>query len=72
MFGIKVEDLNKMSKEEVFEQLKKHLDVRDEMGGAMYWNILNDECCEIANRCLALGIDRSEIASLLGEGNYRL
>lgn len=71
MISIKSEVLNKMSKEEVFEQLKQSVGVRNQMGGAMYWNILNDECCEIANKCLALGIDRSEITPLLGEGNYR-
>jgi hypothetical protein len=71
MFAIKNEELNKMSKEEVFEQLKKSVGIRNQMGGAMYWNILNDECCAIANKCIALGVDRSEITSLLGEGNYR-
>lgn len=71
MFSIKNEELNKMSKEEAFEQLKKSVGIRNEMGGAMYWNILNDECCEIANKCLSLGVDRSEITPLIGEGNYK-
>lgn len=60
-----------MSKEEALEQLKKSVEIRNQMGGALYWNILNDECCEMANKCLALGIDRSKISFLLGEGNYR-
>jgi hypothetical protein len=71
MFPAKGEEINKTSKEEALEQLKKTVNTRDKMCGVMYWNILNDECCEIANRCLELGIDRNAIVSLLGEGNYR-
>ncbi|HBJ2612319.1 TPA: hypothetical protein LA742_000736 [Clostridium botulinum] len=71
MFSIKNEELNGMLKEEALEQLKKSVSIRNQMGGAMYWNILNDECCEIANKCFLLGVDRSEITPLLGEGNYR-
>jgi len=71
MSNNKSEELNKMSKEKILEQLKKSVSTRNQMGGAMYWNILNDKCCEIANKCLLLGVDKNEIDSLLGEGNYR-
>ena len=71
MLSIKSEEVNLISKEEVFEKLKKSINTRNQMGGAMYWNILNDECCEIANKCLELGIDRSKLTPLIGEGNYR-
>ncbi len=57
-------------KDELLEELRKHVGVRNKMGGAMYWNILNDECCEIANRCAAAGVDRDTIGDILGKGNY--
>ena len=60
-----------MSKEETFEKLKKTVDIRNQMCGNLYWNILNDKCCKIANKCLELGMERSEISPLLGEGNYK-
>ena len=65
------EKLDEMSKEEALDQLKKSVEVRNMMGGSMHWNMLNDECCEIANKCAELGVDRSELTDLLGEGNYR-
>lgn len=71
MFCVEEKELNEISKEEAFEKLKQSVDIRNQMGGAMYWNILNDECCVIASKCVSLGIDRSEITPLLGEGNYR-
>jgi hypothetical protein len=40
------------------------------MGGALYWNILNEECCLIADRCAVLGGDKRKIGSILGEGNF--
>lgn len=72
MLSIKKEDLDRLSKEGLFEQLKKTVKLRNKMCGAMYWNILNDECCEIANRCLNSGISSSKIESLLGKGNFKL
>lgn len=71
MYTCKEEDLNKMSKEDALKKLKQTVDIRDSMCGDLYWNVLNDECCQIANKCRTLGIDRDEIASLLGTGNYR-
>ena len=58
------------TKEELFEKLKKRVSMRNQMGGALYWNILNDECCQIANNCLAAGLNRSEIESILGDGTF--
>jgi hypothetical protein len=70
MISITHEALDQMTKEEALEQLKNSVKARDMMGGVLYWNILNDECCEIANKCIELGVDKSEITCLLGEGNY--
>ncbi len=56
--------------EELTEELKSHVVIRDKMCGAMYWNILNDECCKMANKCVAMGGDRNEISQILGEGTH--
>lgn len=45
--------------------------VRNTMGGAMYWNVCNDEACICASHALALGADRKELEVLLGAGNLR-
>jgi len=53
------------SKEELLNELKEHVRVRDTMGGALYWNVVNDECRQIARRCAALGADGAEIEQIL-------
>jgi hypothetical protein len=60
-----------ISPEELISKLKDTAKLRNQMGGAMYWNILNDDCCEIANKCIAAGCDRQEIEKILGEGTFR-
>lgn len=56
--------------EEGLEQLKKAVAIRNKMGGAMFWNIMNDDCCEIANSIRQKFGRREEIGEILGEGNY--
>jgi hypothetical protein len=34
--------------------LQKALSIRDQMGGALYWNICNDDCKEIYNKVESL------------------
>lgn len=57
--------------EEGVAQLKDAVAIRDQMGGAMYWSILNEDCCEIANAIRAKYGRKEEIGQLLGEGNYK-
>ena len=59
------------TKDELMSKLKEHVAVRDQMGGSLYWNIMNDECCAIATRCAELSCDRVEIGNVLGKGNFR-
>lgn len=54
--------------EEGLEKLKKKVNIRDQMGGVMYWNICNDECCEISNKLLAMGCDRAKIEEIYPDG----
>ena len=57
--------------EEGMAALKKAVSLRDQMGGALYYNILNEDCCAIANKLTRLGADRAEIRTILGEGTFQ-
>jgi hypothetical protein len=59
------------TKEQGIEKLKQAVEIRDKMGGAMYFNMLNDDCCEIANRLTAMGADKKEIGNIIGKDNYQ-
>ena len=59
------------TKEEAMTLLKESVKTRDAMGGAMYFNILNDDCCEIAGKAKSLGGDHNEIADILGRENFK-
>lgn len=56
--------------EEGIAKLKDAVSIRDAMGGAMYWSILNEDCCEIANAIRKKYGRTEEIGKILGEGNY--
>jgi len=56
---------------EGMELLKKAVDVRNTMGGSMYWNMLNDEACNIGSKILKLGGDYEKIADMIGRENFR-
>lgn len=57
--------------EEGMQKLKDSVSIRNQMGGALYFNILNDDCCRIASKVLEIGGNREEIANLLGKENFR-
>lgn len=66
------EDLNQEETiEEGLERLKKTVGIRDEMGGSLYFNIMNDDACQLASRLSARGADRKIISEILGAGNFR-
>jgi hypothetical protein len=50
------------------EKLRKAIEIRDSMGGAMYYNICNDDCAELANKLVAAGADRKEVSAIIGSG----
>lgn len=56
--------------EEGIEQLKAAVAIRNKMGGQLYFNILNDDCVEIANKISGKFGRKAEIGDILGEGNY--
>lgn len=54
----------------LLEELNKKVKLRDSMGGALYWNVMNDECCKLANKCRDTGIEHTTIAEILGKGTF--
>lgn len=51
--------------EEGMKKLKDGISIRDKMGGALYYNILNDDCYEIAQKLVSIGVKQSEVFALL-------
>lgn len=43
-------DINFTSTEEGMEKLRKYVSIRNVMGGALYWNIVNDDCLRLPMR----------------------
>ena len=56
--------------EEGMQNLKKAVELRDKMGGALYYNIMNEDCCEIASIIVKMGGQRDEIGKIFGEGTF--
>ena len=53
------------TKEQGLEKLKETVVTRNQMGGALYWNIVNDDCLEIADKLFSMGVSMSEIQEIL-------
>lgn len=53
------------TKEQGIEKLKEGVSLRNQMGGALYWNIVNDDCIEIANKLFDMGVEKSELQTIL-------
>lgn len=63
---LSIEQTRKLeTKEEIIAELKEHVRVRDQMCSSLWQGIVNDECMEIANKCISLGSDRGEIGDIL-------
>ncbi len=45
----KLEDL---TEENCLDALRNEVALRNKMGGALYWNIVNDDCQQIADKCI--------------------
>lgn len=55
--------------EEGIERLKKTVAMRDKMSGGMYFNIMNDDACELASQLVKRGANREEIHLIIGKEN---
>lgn len=58
-------DMSFETKEQGLEKLKKGVEMRNRMGGSLFWNIVNDDCIEIANKLLYMGVESSELNTIL-------
>lgn len=58
-------DISFTSTEEGMEKLRKYVSIRNAMGGALYWNIVNADCLRLADALVFAGADRNEIKSIL-------
>ena len=52
--------------DEGVEKLKKGVSIRNQMGGALYFSVLEDECLMLADRLTADGVDKKKIAEIGG------
>ena len=52
--------------EEGFEKLKKAVNTRNQMGGAMYFNICEEDCLKIADKLSSMGVSKLAIATIGG------
>lgn len=59
-------DINFGTIEEGIEKLKSAVGTRNQMGGAMYWNICEEDCLRLADKLSAAGADKQLIASIGG------
>lgn len=53
------------TKEQGLEKLKETVAIRNQMGGALYWNIVNDKCLKIANKLSYMGVSNAELREIL-------
>lgn len=58
-------NMNFETKEEGIEELKEGVKLRNQMGGALYWNIVNDDCIKMAEKLLDMGVPKAELEAIL-------
>lgn len=58
-------DIDFTTQEEGIEKLKKAVSIRNQMGGALYWNICNDDCWKLAYKLIAAGSDSKIISEMM-------
>ena len=52
--------------DEGLDNLKKAVSLRDQMGGALYFNIIDGDCLRIADKLTSMGADNNTIAKIGG------
>ena len=56
--------------EKGIEELKRAVDLRNSMGGEMYYNMLNEDVLRIADKLIGMGADRSKLEGIMGTWQY--
>lgn len=52
--------------DEGLDNLKKAVSLRDQMGGALYFNVMDGDCLRIADKLVSMGADKKVIAEIGG------
>jgi hypothetical protein len=58
-------DIQTKDTDELLKELKSMVNMRNKMGGAMYYNICNDDAHQIANRLVCLGVSFNTVQEIL-------
>lgn len=56
--------------EKGIEELKRAVDLRNSMGGAMYYNMLNEDVLRIADKLIDMGADKPKLEGIMGTWQY--
>ena len=56
---------NLSTPEDYLNKLMESVNLRNKMCGSMYYNIINDDCKELADRCVSMGYSVMEIQDIL-------
>lgn len=59
-------DITFSSEKKGIEKLKKAVNIRNQMGGALYYNACEEDCLRLADKLSAVGVDKKLIASIGG------
>ena len=58
-------DIEFKTVDEGIEKLKDTVSIRNQMGGALYWNICNDDCLKLADNLIRAGAAYREVKEIL-------
>lgn len=56
--------------EKGIEELERAVNIRNSMGGAMYYNMLNEDVLRIADKLINMGADKPQLESIMGTWQY--
>lgn len=56
--------------EEGIEELEKAVSTRNSMGGAFYYNMLNEDVLRIADKLIDMGADKSQLEDIMKTWQY--
>ena len=59
-------DMDFQTNDEGIQKLKAAVNIRNQMGGALYFNICEDDCLKLADKLAAFGVDKGLIAEIGG------
>lgn len=65
------DEVMKMSKQKLYEQIKKTVSMRNEYNTGLFWESMAEETEFVVNRYIELGGTFQEIAHIVNNWNYR-